>query len=303
MTVGLAPADRSGAAAAGTWADTRISQRRRWTDRAFWVATAIGLTLLIAPLGWVLLGVVVQAVETWQWGMLWHTTADGGISNAIVGTLVLLGGVLVVAGSIGIGCGLYIAETAPPRVAGVLRGASEVLSGVPSIVIGYVAYVSLVIGLHWGYSTLAAVLALSLLVVPYVTKSTELAVSQVPTSYREGAEALGMTRTQILRRIVLRASVPGMATGIVVALAISVGETAPLLYTASFSNGYPSGGLTHSSIGYLTYVAYEFWDEPSNQAHAQAHAAALVLVVMVLGLILIGRLIVRMTQRFSEVDR
>ncbi|HKH88459.1 MAG TPA: ABC transporter permease subunit, partial [Acidimicrobiales bacterium] len=266
---------------------------------ASWGAAGLALLLLVGPLAWVLAGVLEQAARVWRWSMLTHSTAQGGLSNAIVGTLVLMLGVLVIAGLVGVGCGIYISETAPPRLGSVLRGASEVLSGVPSIVIGYVAYVSLVIGLHWGYSLVAAVLALSILVVPYVTKATELAISQVPTAYREGAEALGMRRAQVLRKVVLRSAIPGISTGLIVALAISVGETAPLLYTISFSNGYPNAALTHSSIGYLTYVAYSFWDQPAVADQNLAHAAALVLVVLVLGLILLGRLIVRLTQKYS----
>lgn len=284
----------------GPWTEDRTSLRRRIRDRSMWAWAGLGLFLLAAPLVWVLFGVIEQAARVWRWGMLTHTTADGGLSNAILGTLVLLLGVLIVAGAVGIGCGIYIAEMASPRLKPALRGASEVLSGVPSIVIGYVAYVALVVGLHWGYSLIAAVLALSVLVIPYVAKSTELAISQVPVGYREGAEALGMTRSQVLRKIVLRTAIPGISTGIIVALAISVGETAPLLYTMSFSNSYPSFAPTHSSLGYLTYVAYEFWDQPSAQSQGLAHAAALVLVVMVLLLIVAGRLVVRLTQRYSE---
>jgi phosphate transport system permease protein len=285
------------------WTEERISARRRWRNQASWMVRALGLAALVGPLAWVVIGVVVQAVPGWRWSMLWHTTDNGGLSSAIVGTVALLAGVLVIAGVIGILCGLYIAESAPPRVGAVLRTASELLSGVPSIVVGYVAYVSLVIGLHWGYSLIAAVIALSVLVVPYVTKSTELAISRVPTSYREGAEALGMSQAQVLRKVVLRSAIPGISTGLIVALAISVGETAPLLYTMSFSNGYPSTALTHSSMGYLTYVAFQFYDEPSALAHAQAHAAALVLVVLVVGLILLGRLVVSLTQRHAENRR
>jgi phosphate transport system permease protein len=283
----------------GHWTSERTSLSRRLKNRALLCGAGLALLLLVAPLVWVLGGVVVQAARVWNWGMLTHTTANGGLSNAIVGTLLLMAGVLVIAGLVGIGCGVYISESAPPRLGSLLRGASEVLSGVPSIVIGYVAYVALVVGLHWGYSLIAAILALSILVVPYVTKSTELAISQVPTAYREGAESLGMTRTQVLRKVVLRSAIPGISTGLIVALAISVGETAPLLYTLSFTDSFPSTALTHSSVGYLTYVAYIFWDQPGTAAQNLAHAAALVLIVLVLGLILLGRLIVRLTQKYS----
>lgn len=282
------------------WTGERTSLRRRLADRTMTIFVALGLVLLVAPLLFVLGGVVEQAVRAWSWHVLTQTTAQAGLLNALVGSFVLLAGVLVVAGTVGVGCGIYIAEWAPPGRRLVLRGASEVLSGVPSIVIGYVAYVALVVGLHWGYSLVAAVIALSVLVVPYVAKSTEVAISQVPTGYREGADALGMSEGTVLRRIVLRSATPGISTGLIIALAISLGETAPLLYTMSFSNGYPNGQLTHSTMGYLTYVAYIFWDEPGRVDQSLAHVSALILVVLVLGLILLGRLVVRLTQRHSE---
>ncbi len=282
------------------WAEERTAFSRRLAEKWSLSLTVLALFLLVAPLFWVLGGVTDQAARVWSWHMLTQTTATGGLANAIVGTFVLLAGVLVVAGAIGVGCGVYIAEWAVPRRRLLLRGASEVLSGVPSIVIGYVAYVALVVGLRWGYSLVAAVLALSVLVIPYVAKSTEIAISQVPTSYREGAMALGMGEGHVLGRIVLRSALPGIVTGLTIALAISVGETAPLLYTMSFSNGYPDGHLTHTTMGYLTYVAYIFWDEPSSADQNLAHVAALVLVLLVVALILLGRLLVRLTQRHSE---
>jgi phosphate transport system permease protein len=282
------------------WTEERISPRRRWRNRQLWALSALGLVALVTPIVWILAGVIAQAVKVWHWSVLTHTTTgSAGLSNAIVGTLALMAGVLVLAGSVGIGFGIYIAEMAPPRLAVVLRSASEVLSGVPSIVIGYVGYVALVVGLHWGFSLLAGYLALSVLVVPYVAKSTELAISQVPLAYREGGEALGMSEGAVLRRVVLRSAIPGISTGLIVALAISVGETAPLLYTVGYSDGYPNGHLLHSQVGYLTYVAYQFWDQASPKSQALSHEAALVLVVLVLLLILAGRLIVRLTQRFA----
>ncbi len=278
-----------------------VHRRRRWANRALWSACGLGMLLVVAPLVWILAGVVYDAASHWQWNVLTSETTGvgGGLSNTIVGTLVLIVGVATLAGAVGIGTGIFIAELCPRRPAAVLRSASEVLAGVPSIVFGYVGYVSLVVYFHWSFSLGAALIVLSLLVVPYVAKATELALSQVPVSYREGSDALGMTRTHSLRRIVLRSALPGISTGIIIALAISVGETAPLLYTAGFTNTMPSLHPTHSPVPYLTYAVWTFFDEPTGNSVQLAHDAALLLVVVVLGLILLSRLIVRLTQRHA----
>jgi phosphate transport system permease protein len=159
----------------------------------------------------------------------------------------------------------------------------------------------LVVEFHWGYSLAAALIVLSVLVVPYVTKTTEVAIRQVPTSYREGGEALGLSSGYILRKVVLRPALPGIATGIIVAIAIAMGETAPLLYTAGFNNSLPAAPwhLTHNPVGYLTYIVWTFFDEPYNSAHELANQAALLLLVLVVVLILIARVIVAVTQRHA----
>jgi phosphate transport system permease protein len=279
----------------------RIHRRRRFSNSAWWIACTVALLLIVGPVVWLIEQVVGNAVGGWQWSVLTNETTGvgGGLSNTIVGTVVMIVGVAILAGLVGVGSGIFLAEMCPRKPAAILRGASEVLAGVPSIVFGYVGYVALVVYFHWGFSLGAALIVLSLLVVPYVAKSTELALSQVPLAYREGSEALGMTRAHSLRRIVLRAAVPGISTGIILALAISVGETAPLLYTAGFSNSMPSGALTHAPIGYLTYAVWSFFDESTPGAVALAHDAALILIVLVLALILLARLIVRLTQRHS----
>ena len=286
------PAPRSGPA---------IHFRRRVFNVALWSLCTLGLLLVVGPVVWILAGVVSSAVGGWHWSVLTTETTGvgGGLSNTLVGTLVLIVGVAILAGVVGVAGGVYISEMSPPRIRGVLRGASEVLAGIPSIVFGYVGYVALVLHFGWSFSLGAALIVLSLLVVPYVAKSTELALSQVPLAYREGSEALGMRRTYSLRRIVLRAALPGISTGIIIALAISVGETAPLLYTAGFANSMPSLNLTHSPLGYLTYAVWSFFDEPSPAVNALAHDAALLLVVIVLLLILVSRLLVRLTQRHA----
>ena len=159
---------------------------------------------------------------------------------------------------VGLLTGIHLAELSKPHRSGrpggtVLRGATDVLSGFPSIVLGYVGYVALVVGLHWQFSLLAAWIVLSIMVIPYIAKSTETALRQVPTAYREGAQALGMSTGYALRKVVLRTALPGIVTGLLVALAIAGGETAPLLYTAGWSTQTPTLQLTHSPVAYLTY--------------------------------------------------
>lgn len=279
-----------------------VSRSRRVRNRFTWGLAALGLCLLVAPLVWLLAGVVDQAVGGWRWSALTETTTGigGGLANTIVGTLVLLLGVAVVAGGVGVAFGIYLADVARPgRLTGLLQSASEVLAGIPSIVFGYVGYVALVVGLHWGFSLLPAVLALSLLVTPYVAKATETSLSRVSTGYREGAEALGMSRTHMLRRILLKAAAPGILTGLVIALAISVGETAPLLYTAGFSNSYPTASLVHAPVPYLTYATWTFWNQPGQAVKNLAYDSSVLLITLVLLLILLSRALARWSQRYA----
>lgn len=281
---------------------SKTARRRRSMDRLWWSLCAVSLLLVVVPVFWVLISITRQALPHWQWSVFTEnsTGVGGGLLNAIVGTTVISVGTALIAGLVGIGCGIYLSEFTPrSKIAAVLRGAGETLAGIPSIVFGYCGYLALVIGLHWGFSLLPALAVLSLLVVPYIAKSTELALQQVPLAYREGAEALGMTMPHMLRRIVIRPALPGILTGIILAVAISVGETAPLIYTANFSNNIPSGALIHEPVGYLTYAVWTFYDEPIPAAQHLASDAALILAGMVLGLILVSRLIVRVTQRYS----
>ena len=283
---------------------------RRMKEIAFRAAAVGALALVVGPAAWLLLGMVVRAVPHWRWSVLTTPTQgqSGGLENAILGSLVLMAGVLVIAGTVGVLAGIHLGELSPPRRNGksggtVLRTATEVLSGFPSIVLGYVGYVALCVGLHWGFSLLPALLILSVMVVPYIAKSTETAIRQVPTSYREGAEALGLSTGQSLRKVVLKSAVPGIVTGLLVALAIAGGETAPLLYTAGWTNNLPSASLVHQPIAYLTYPVWTFYNQPSNSAHYLAYDAALLLIVMVLVLLVVSRLIVARSQRHAESRR
>ena len=283
-------------------ADQRNSGRkRRGRDRAFWVVCGLAFALIVAPAVAVIASVFAAAAPDFALSLLTKTTAGfAGLQNAILGTLLLLAGVVIVVGIVGVGAGIWLAEFSPPKLGGVVRFASEVLSGMPSIVIGYVGYLALVIGLHWGYSLLAGVLALSVLVVPYVVKTTEVALRQVPSALREAAESLGLNRVKTMRAILLPPAVPGIVSGLIVALAISTGETAPLLFTANYSDSNPTLHLLHHSVGYLTVVTFNDVAQPSHKAQVLASAAGAVLLVMLLILIFLGRLVARRFRRGIE---
>ncbi|MGH7918846.1 MAG: PstA family ABC transporter permease [Candidatus Dormibacteraceae bacterium] len=224
--------------------------------------------------------------------------AQGGLQNAILGTLVLAAGVVLIAGTLGIGAGIYLAEFAPARLARTLRIFPEVLAGVPSIVIGYTGYLLLVMQFHWGFSILSAVIALSALVTPYIVRSTEVALSQVPTTLREASLALGLPVVVQMRRVLLPPALPAIVTGLIVAIAISTGETAPLLYTANFSNADPTLQVAgNHPIGYLTYVTYYYIQLPGEKNHALANAAGAVTLIFLLILTLVGRLLASSSAR------
>jgi phosphate transport system permease protein len=279
-----------------------VTSRRKTANAMWWTACFCCLAMVIAPTLWMLIGVVGRALPVFHWSVLVEDShgGGGGLRNAIIGTLVLGLGVMLVGGTISVLAGIYLSEFATGRTRSILRGAYEVLSGIPSIVLGYVGYLALVVYFDWGFSLAAGVLTLSVLSIPYIAKATESALGQVPTAYREGATALGLPVVWTLRKIVLKTALPGIVTGMLVAFALAVGETAPMLYTAGWSDSLPTGKLTDSPVGYLTYPIWTFYNLPSKSALDLSYDAAFLLIVFLLLLIILGRLITWFARRHSE---
>jgi phosphate transport system permease protein len=203
----------------------------------------------------------------------------GGIGNAITGTLLLLLIASVIGMPFGIATGIYLAEFGEGRFASLVRFVADTLTGVPSIVVGVFVYTLIVLPMKQ-FSTLAGGLALALIMIPIVTRTTEEMIRLVPTSLREGALALGAPQWRVTLGVVLPAAASGIATGAMLAIARVSGETAPLLFTA-FGSRFFNWRLDQP-IASLTVQIYNCAISPYDEWHAQAWAATLVLMTLIL---------------------
>ncbi|MCB8874751.1 phosphate ABC transporter permease PstA [Acidisoma silvae] len=260
-----------------------------------WAFCAFSFLLVAAPLIDIILLVLVRGFSALSVQLLTQVTqgVSGGLLNAIEGTVVLSIGALLFGVPIGVGAGIYLAEFGNGRFGQIVRFMADVLTGVPSIVLGYFSYVTMVNWLGWKFSVLAASITLAIMVLPYMAKMTELVLRQIPIPMREAAYALGAGDSKVVMRVLLPVALPGILTAILLSLAISVGETAPLIYTAGWSNYLWNGQVVHQPIGYLTYVIWSFINQPFASAHALAFAAALLVMMTVLAINLAARAILR----------
>lgn len=269
-------------------------KRRKWRSNVGWVISWLATALVLFGLLDMIITVIGRGVTSFNWNMLFTVTTGiaGGLQNAILGTFELVIISIVIAAPLGILGGVYVSEFAGTRLAATIRFLTEVLSGVPSIVLGYFGYLLMVLQWGWGFSALAGGIALTVIMLPYILRTTEASLLQVPLSQREAAWALGMTKFQSISKIVWRPAAGGIATGVLMAVAIGMGETAPLLYTAGWSSMNPTLQLTHQPVGYLTYVIWTYLDQPYPQARALAYSAAFILIVIILFIHLVVRTLV-----------
>lgn len=214
----------------------------------------------------------------------------GGMANAIVGTMTLIGLACAFGLPVGIFTGVYLAEYGHGRVGWVVRFAADVLSGVPSIVIGIYAYTLIVLPMH-GFSAYAGGFALAVIMLPIVARTTEEMVKLVPNGLREASLALGVPAWRTVIWVVLRTARGGIVTGAMLAVSRIAGETAPLLFTA-FGNQFWHHGL-NGPISSLPVQLYAYAISPFDDWHRQAWAGALVLLTLIFLTSLLVRFVTR----------
>jgi phosphate transport system permease protein len=282
-----------------TLAGMAAMKRRRVVNRVMNGLAGLAAFLVILPL------VVILAFLLYQgWSALnldFFTQlpkpvgeVGGGMANAIVGSLILIGLASCVGLPVGILGGLYLAESRDTRLPWVVRFLADVLNGVPSIVIGIFAYTILVLPLR-RFSAVAGGIALGVIMIPIVLRTTEEIVRLVPSSLREAGLALGVPQWKVVLRVVLPTARGGVITGAMVAIARIAGETAPLLFTA-FGNRFWHQGLDQP-IAALPLQIFSYAIAPYEDWHRQAWAGAFLLVVVVFVLSVIARLATRRLER------
>jgi len=255
----------------------------------------VSAILVIAPLGLVFFHLLINGAGSVNWDFFTKLPAPvgavgGGMANAIVGSLELLAFASVIGIQIGVLGGVYLAEYGSARINSVLRFLADVLNGIPSITWGVVVY-GLVVLRFKGFSAYAGGLALGLIMIPLILRTTEEVVLLVPNGYREAALALGVSRWKTIVHVVMKTASRGIITGILLALARVGGETAPLLFTA-FGNQFWNHSLSQP-IAALPLQIFTYAISPYDDWHRQAWAGALVLVTGVFCVNVIVRILTR----------
>lgn len=277
--------------------------RRRIISRVAETLCALAVLLALLPLGMILFYVIKEGGSALNLAFFTQMPKPvgepgGGMANAIVGTLILIGLAALFAVPIGCMCGIHLSEYPATRFSYTVRFAADVLNGVPSIVVGIFAYGLVVLPVK-RFSAIAGGVALGILMLPIVVRTTEELLRLVPPGLREGALALGATRSRSVFSVILPAALPGILTGILVALARVAGETAPLLFTA-FNNRYWSTNIAQP-IASLTVQVFTYAISPYDDWHRQAWAGAFLLVMIILALSISARVAVRRLERMNRV--
>jgi phosphate transport system permease protein len=276
-----------------------IAARRRRADRTARMLLIAGTGVALVPLALILYYLVAKGIGAWS--IDFFTTDPtgkffgdaGGIKSAILGTVEIVALATVMAAPVGIGVALWLTEYGKDsRFATLVRYFVDVLTGVPSIVFGLFIYITLVLsGIGGTFAGWKGSVALALLMLPIVTRTSEVVLELVPSSLREAGLALGAPRWRVIARVVLPAALPGIITGVLLSIARAAGETAPLLFTATIvkASSYDLGGPMNS----LPAQIFSDVGQAQDRLVARAWGAALTLVVMILLFTTLARLLAR----------
>ena len=279
------------------------SRRRKLLSNVVVFLCAAAVVVALVPLAFIFFYVVKQGFSSLNWDFFTRMPkpvgeTGGGMANAIVGTLMLIGIASLLAIPVGMMSGIYLAEYGAGKFAFLVRFTADVLNGVPSIVIGIFAYGLAVLPFK-RFSALAGGMALGIMMIPIIARTTEELLKLVPSSLREGALALGASRAKASFSVMVPAALPGIMTGILVALARIAGETAPLLFT-SFNNRFFTTRVDQP-IASLTVQVYTYAISPYEDWHRQAWAGALVLVGLVFVFSVLARIVTRRLERMHRI--
>jgi phosphate transport system permease protein len=271
-----------------------IQLRRRITDHVMTGVAILTVLLVLAPLIVIFGYLIFRGIGSINWAFLTQTPkpageTGGGMANAIVGSGMILAIASLIGVPLGIGAGVYLAEYGRNRFGAGVRFTADVLNGVPSIVIGIVAWAILVKGR--GFSALAGGAALAIMMVPTICRTTEEMLLLVPQALREAAYGLGIPRWRTTLSITLRTATSGVITGVMLAFARVAGETAPLLFTA-LGNEFWNLKVNQPTAA-LPLQIYRYALSPYDDFHRQAWAGALVLIVLIVTSVAAVRFAVR----------
>jgi phosphate transport system permease protein len=263
----------------------RIS--RKWNQRIAFSMITLCLIIVLVFLGIILFYIIYNGLPAISWEFLTESPSDngraGGIFPAIVGTIYLVVGAIIVALPIGVGAAIYLTEyTKEGKVTKTLRAGIDLLNGTPSIVFGLFAMAFLVIYLDFGISMIVGQLTLGFMVLPTIIRTTEEALRAVPQGLREGSYALGATKWQTIRRVVLPPATPGIVTGTILSIGRAAGETAPIMFTAVvFSQRYLPNSLDDPVMALPFHLFYLSTAIPNAQQNSAGTALVLLILVLI----------------------
>jgi phosphate transport system permease protein len=259
-------------------------RRRKRKNRAMEAAALVASALAVAVLGLVVVSVLVKALPALNLDLFTKNQAvfgqpGGGLANAFVGSLLVVAIAAAMALPAGVLVAIYVGEFAPPRAGVAVRTALDVLNGIPSIVIGIFVYSLLVVRFH--QNAFVASIALAIIMLPLVSRSTQEVLALVPQSLREASLALGVSKWRTVLQVVLPTTFGGILTGATLAVARAAGETAPILFTSTLFTNTVSVDPRHP-VATVPFTIFTYSESPDPNLHRQAWAAAFVLIMFVL---------------------